>query len=96
MTTEVFIAIDMARDSLEIGVRSTGEQWQVGNDAAGIPAPLLHQDVEDDTFLVDGPPQPVARNRGSRGAPAPGSGARQPTLTPSTRGAHRSDPKPTA
>jgi transposase len=36
MTTEIFIGIDVARDRLEIAVRSTGEQWQVGNDAAGI------------------------------------------------------------
>src|SRR5205809_513174 len=35
MTTEVFIGIDVARDSLQIAVRSTGEQWQVGNDTAG-------------------------------------------------------------
>jgi hypothetical protein len=30
---ELFIGIDVARDSLEIATRPTGERWQVGNDA---------------------------------------------------------------
>jgi transposase len=34
--SEVFIGIDVARDSLELASRPTGEQWQVANDLAGI------------------------------------------------------------
>jgi transposase len=36
MTAEVFIGIDVARNSLEIAVRPTGEQWQVANDTPGM------------------------------------------------------------
>jgi transposase len=38
MTTEAFIGIDVARDTLEIASRPAGEGWQVANDAAGIAA----------------------------------------------------------
>ncbi len=37
-TTEVFIGIDVARDSLEIAVRPAGEHWTVSNDTRGIAA----------------------------------------------------------
>src|SRR3981081_3380721 len=36
MTAEVFVGIDVARDSLEIATRPTGERWQGGNDSTGI------------------------------------------------------------
>ncbi len=35
---EVFVGIDVSRDSLEIATRPTGDRWQVGNDPAGISA----------------------------------------------------------
>jgi len=38
MAAEVFVGIDVARASLEIATRPTGERWQVGNDADGISA----------------------------------------------------------
>jgi transposase len=36
MPAESFIGIDVARDSLEVAVRPTGEQWRVTNTPAGI------------------------------------------------------------
>ncbi len=36
--TEVFVGIDVSRDSLEIATRPTGDCWHVGNDPAGISA----------------------------------------------------------
>jgi transposase len=38
MAAEVFIGIDVARESLEIATRPTGDHWQVGNDPDGISA----------------------------------------------------------
>jgi transposase len=38
MAAEVFVGIDVARESLEIATRPTGEHWQVGNDPNGISA----------------------------------------------------------
>ena len=38
MAAEVFVGIDVARRSLEIATRPTGERWQVGNDPNGISA----------------------------------------------------------
>jgi transposase len=38
MATEIFIGIDVARDSLEVATRPTGDCWQVGNDTTGISA----------------------------------------------------------
>ena len=35
MAAEIFIGIDVARDSLEVAVRPTGEQWSVGNQSVG-------------------------------------------------------------
>jgi transposase len=35
-TSEVFIGIDVARDSLEVASRPAGEQWQAANNPAGI------------------------------------------------------------
>jgi hypothetical protein len=46
MTAEVFVGIDVARDSLEIAMRPTGERWQVGNDSTGIPAVDADQQPE--------------------------------------------------
>lgn len=42
MVKETFIGIDVARDSLEVAVRPTGEQWQVSNQTAGM-AELLER-----------------------------------------------------
>lgn len=36
MAAEVFVGIDVARDSLEVAARPTGDRWQVGNDTHGI------------------------------------------------------------
>ncbi len=38
MAAEVFVGIDVARASLDIATRPTGERWQVGNDSTGISA----------------------------------------------------------
>jgi transposase len=37
-TAEAFIGIDVARDTLDLAVRPTGQHWQVANTAAGIAA----------------------------------------------------------
>lgn len=42
MVKETFIGIDVARNSLEVAVRPTGEQWQVSNQTAGM-AELLER-----------------------------------------------------
>ncbi len=81
MTTEVFIGIDVARDSLEIAVRSTGEQWQVGNDAAGIPTLVPRLRVLRPTLIVleatGGFELPVLAALGSAGLPVVAVNPRQ-------------------
>ncbi len=81
MTTEVFIGIDVARDSLEIAVRSTGEQWQVGNDAAGIPTLVPRLGVLRPTLIVleatGGFELPVLAALGSAGLPVVAVNPRQ-------------------
>jgi transposase len=36
VAAEIFIGIDVARDSLEVAMRPAGEQWHVGNDIGGM------------------------------------------------------------
>jgi transposase len=52
MTGEVFIGIDVARDSLEIAVRPAGEQWNVANDTVGIAALLPRLRALRPTLIV--------------------------------------------
>jgi len=81
MTTEVFIGIDVARDSLEIAVRSTGEQWQVGNDAAGTATLLPRLHALRPTLIVleatGGFELPVLAALGSAGLPVVAVNPRQ-------------------
>jgi transposase len=81
MTTEVFIGIDVARDGLEIAVRSTGEQWQVGNDATGIPTLLPRlRDLRPTLIVLEatgGFELPVLAALGSAGLPVVAVNPRQ-------------------
>lgn len=52
MTAEIFIGIDVARDSLEVAVRSTGEQWSVGNQSVGIAELLVRLRALRPTLIV--------------------------------------------
>ena len=52
MTTEVFIGIDVAGESLEVASRPAGEHWQVANNPAGIAALLPRLQVLQPTLIV--------------------------------------------
>lgn len=52
MTAEVFVGIDVARDSLEIATRPTGERWQVGNDSTGISSLVARLRAERPVLIV--------------------------------------------
>lgn len=52
MLAEIFIGIDVARDSLEVAVRSTGEQWSVGNQSVGIADLLVRLRALRPTLIV--------------------------------------------
>ncbi len=52
MAAEVFIGIDVARDSLEVAARPAGRHWQVANDAAGIAALVPQLRVLTPTLIV--------------------------------------------
>jgi len=52
MTAEIFIGIDVARDSLEVAVRPTGEQWSVGNHSVGIAELLVRLRALRPTLIV--------------------------------------------
>jgi transposase len=81
MATEVFIGIDVARDSLEIAVRSTGEQWQVGNDTEGIATLLPRLRALRPTLIVleatGGFELPALATLGSAGLPVVAVNPRQ-------------------
>jgi transposase len=53
-TSEAFIGIDVARDSLEVVSRPAGEQWQAANDPAGITALLARPLALQPTLIVRG------------------------------------------
>jgi transposase len=52
MAAEVFIGIDVARDSLEVAVRPTGQQWRVANTTAGIAELLVGVRAPRPTLIV--------------------------------------------
>ena len=52
MVAEVFIGIDVARDSLEVAVRPTGERWSVGNHTVGIAELLVRVRALRPTLIV--------------------------------------------
>jgi transposase len=52
MAAEIFIGIDVARDSLEVAVRPNGEHWSVGNQAAGIAELLVRLRAVRPTLIV--------------------------------------------
>jgi transposase len=81
MTTEVFIGIDVGRDSLEVASRPAGEQWQVANDPAGIAALLPRLRALKPTLIVleatGGLQLPVLAALGSAGLPVVAVNPRQ-------------------
>jgi len=78
---EVFIGIDVARDSLEIALRPTGERWQLGNDANGITALLGRLRALNPVLIVleatGGLELPVLAALGSAGLPVVAVNPRQ-------------------
>src|SRR6202171_5642067 len=52
MTAEIFIGIDVARASLEVAVRPTGEQWSVGNHTVGMAELLVRVRALRPTLIV--------------------------------------------
>src|ERR1700716_1558829 len=52
MASEIFIGIDVARDSLEVAVRPTGERWSVGNHTVGIAELLVRVRALRPTLIV--------------------------------------------
>jgi len=81
MTAEIFIGIDVARDSLEVAVRPAGEQWQVGNQTAGIAELLVRLRALRPTLIVleatGGLELPVLGVLGSAGLPVVAVNPRQ-------------------
>jgi transposase len=73
MTAETFIGIDVARASLDIAVRPTGEQWQGANDPAGIVALVPRLRALKPTLIVleatGGLELPLLAALGSAGLP---------------------------
>jgi transposase len=78
---EIFIGIDVARDSLEVASRPAGEQWQVANDPAGIAALLTRLRAVQPTLIVleatGGLELPVLAAIGSAGLPVVAINPRQ-------------------
>jgi transposase len=81
MTTEAFIGIDVARDTLEVASRPAGEGWQVANDAAGIAALVARLRVLRPSLIVleatGGLELPVVGALGSAGLPVVAVNPRQ-------------------
>jgi transposase len=81
MTAEVFVGIDVARDSLEIATRPTGERWQVGNDSTGISSLVARLRAERPVLIVleatGGLEVPVLAALGSVGLPVVAVNPRQ-------------------
>jgi len=81
MTPEVFIGIDVARDSLEIAVRPSGEQWTVANTTVGITSLLARARALKPTLIVleatGGLELPVLGTLGSAGLPVVAINPRQ-------------------
>jgi transposase len=80
-TSEAFIGIDVARDSLEVASRPAGEHWQVVNDSAGIAALLPRLRALRPTLIVleatGGLELPVLAAIGSAGLPVVAVNPRQ-------------------
>jgi transposase len=80
-TSEAFIGIDVARDSLEVVSRPAGEQWQVANDPAGIAALLARLRPLQPTLIVleatGGLELPLLAAIGSAGLPVVAVNPRQ-------------------
>jgi transposase len=78
---ELFIGIDVARDSLEIATRPTGERWQLGNDANGITALVGRLRALNPVLIVleatGGLELPVLAALGSAGLPVVAVNPRQ-------------------
>jgi transposase len=81
MTTEVFVGIDVAGESLEVASRPTGEHWQVANNPAGIAALLPRLQVLQPTLIVleatGGLELPLLAAAGSAGLPVVAVNPRQ-------------------
>src|SRR3979411_3408548 len=81
MAAEVFIGIDVARDSLEVAGRPAGEQGQVGNDTAGMAELLVRLRAFRPTLIVleatGGLELPVLGVLGSAGLPVVAVNPRQ-------------------
>jgi transposase len=52
MAAEVFVGIDVARASLDIATRPTGDRWQVGNDPTGIGALVARLQAVQPVLIV--------------------------------------------
>src|SRR5579859_3792725 len=52
MAAEIFIGIDVARDSLEVAVRPSGEHWSVSNQTAGLAELLVRVRAVQPTLIV--------------------------------------------
>jgi transposase len=80
-TSEAFIGIDVARDSLEVVSRPAGEHWQVANDPAGIAALLPRLRALQPTLIVleatGGLELPLLAAIGSAGLPVVAVNPRQ-------------------
>jgi transposase len=81
MVAEMFIGIDVARDSLEVAVRPTGEQWSVGNHTVGMAELLVRVRAVRPTLIVleatGGLELPVLGVLGSAGLPVVAVNPRQ-------------------
>jgi transposase len=81
MAAEIFIGIDVARDSLEVAVWPTGEQWSVGNQSVGIAELLVRLQAVRPTLIVleatGGLEVPVVGVLGSAGLPVVAVNPRQ-------------------
>src|ERR1700716_3792585 len=81
MASEIFIGIDVARDSLEVAVRPSGEQWSVGNHSVGIAELLVRLRAFRPTLIVleatGGLELPVLGVLGSAGLPVVAVNPRQ-------------------
>jgi transposase len=81
MAAEIFIGIDVARDSLEVAVRPTGEHWSVGNQTEGIAGLLVRLRAVRPTLIVleatGGLELPVLGVLGSAGLPVVAVNPRQ-------------------
>jgi transposase len=81
MAAENFIGIDVARDSLEVAVRPTGEHWSVGNHTVGMADLLVRVSALRPTLIVleatGGLELPVLGVVGSAGLPVVAVNPRQ-------------------